>query len=71
MASHIDKVEAIIEQLRSMKSNLDDTFAVGSYMASIYTAELLPVMASIKAFDDFQITREATSSRLIEEAVQL
>lgn len=52
MALHIDKMAAIIEQLRSMKTNHDERLVFGILVVSIHPAELLSVTVSIKTLAD-------------------
>lgn len=47
IAKHIDKMAAIVEELRNMDMKLDNTLTVGILVASIKAPELAPVVAAI------------------------
>ena len=64
---HIDKLAGLVAQLKSMKTNLDDTLAVGIMLASIQVPALAPVVAAIKTLADDQVTWDDVATRLIEK----
>lgn len=64
---HIDKLAGLVAQLKAMKTNLDDTLAVGIMLASIQVPALAPVVAAIKTLADDQVTWDDVATRLIEE----
>ena len=71
MARHVDRMAALIEQLRSMKTTLDDSLAIGILVASIDVPSLLPITAAIKTLAESDINWEDVTSRLIEESKTL
>lgn len=56
MTMQIDKMAALLEQLRSMKATIDDSMAIGILLASIEVQELAPVVAAIKTLSENNVT---------------
>lgn len=67
IARHIDGMEALIEQLRSMKATIEDSLAIGILIACIDVHDLLPLTAAIKLVFENQVSWEAVSERFIDE----
>ena len=68
VGKHIDKLAGIIEQLRSMGTNFDDSLAIGILVASIEVPELGPATAAIKTLADKDVKWEDVCARLIDES---
>ena len=60
-------MEALLEQLKSMRTGIEDTVAVGILVASIEVTALLSVTEAIKTLAESDITWESVSERLLEE----
>lgn len=71
MAKHVGRMAAIVEQLRRMKTTLDDSLAIGILVASIQVPQLQPVTQSIKTLPEDSVTWDVVTSKLIEESMSI
>lgn len=53
---HIDKIEALIEQLKNIRTTIEDVLAVGIHVASIDVQQFLQVTAAIKTLSEDKVT---------------
>lgn len=67
IAKHIDKMAALIAQLKAMKTTIDEPLAVGLLVASIDVPSMKPVVSAIKTLAESDLTWESVAERLIEE----
>lgn len=68
MAKLVDRMTALVEQLRSMGTVFDESLAIDILVVSIDVFDLQLVTAAMKTLADADITWEEVSNRLIEEA---
>lgn len=71
MPRHVDKIAALVEQLRSMGTTLDEPLVIGILIASLTVDELKPASAAIKTLSDEKLQWEDVTARLIEEVKTL
>lgn len=55
MPRHVDKIVALVEQLRSMDTKLDDPLAIGILVASITVDELRPALATNQKLSEYNL----------------
>lgn len=70
MSNHVDRMEGLIGQLRSMGNSCDEDIAIGILVASVEIPELLPVTASIKKLADPEISWKEVANRGLMEDVK-
>lgn len=68
MSVHVERIVALIEQLRAISTTLEDSLSIGILVASIVVVELQLVTASIKTLTTADATWETVSNRLMDEA---
>lgn len=71
ISTHVDKIAALIKQIRSMGTTFEDTLAVGMLVASIQVAEPAPITAFINTLSDDRITWDADTTQSIKETQSL
>lgn len=67
LLKHIDGMEALLKQLRSMDAKIDDSLAIGIVFVFIDVPNLKLVVVAIKTLTDADATWETVRQRLIEE----
>lgn len=67
IARQIDHMQAPIEQPRSMKASILESYAIGILLLCIEVHHLLPITAGIKKRSEEQVPWEAGSERRIDE----
>lgn len=67
IAKHIDGMAGIVEELRNMDGELDETLTVGTLVASIEVSELALGTAAVKTLAKKNIKWQAVSGSLIKE----
>lgn len=67
ISKHVDRLAGLLDQVRAMKTSIDDTFAIGILVASIKAPALGPTIAAIKTVSGNELTWDGVAQRLIEE----
>lgn len=67
LRSHIDKISALIEQLRGMKNTVEDDLAVAILITTVDSPHLLPTRAAIKTLSNDKLNWNDVTARLLEE----
>lgn len=67
ISTHIDRMAALVEKLKSVGLDMGDTMDIGILVASIKVSKLAPVVAAINTVPPANMKWDTVATRLIED----